>query len=67
MANRAAKQRILLNYTKQTTSQNAYVLYESLAGITKEIRSANCSSKQLYLLSSSMQLAPDVSGPAHPY
>ena len=29
---RALKQRILLSNIKQTTSQNAYILYESLAG-----------------------------------
>ena len=42
---RAAKQRILLSNIKQTTSQNAYILYEHLAGSQRN------SAKQILLVS----------------
>ena len=44
----ADKQIILLSNIKQTTSQNAYILYESMAG-----NQINFSGKQFYLLSNS--------------
>ena len=50
---RAAKQRILLSNVKQTTSQNAYVLYDTLAGNQRNPLRKFC------LLSSCMKLAPD--------
>ena len=48
---RAVKQRILLSKIKQTTSQNACILYETLAGNQINLVS------NFYLLSSSMKLA----------
>ena len=49
----AAKLRILLSNIKQTTNQNAYILYESLAGnqrnpLSKFFWQAILSAKQLY-------------------
>ena len=46
------RQRILLRNIKQTTSQNAYILYGRMAGNQRNPQS------KFYLLSSSMKLAP---------
>ena len=53
-----AQQMFLLSNVKQTTSQNVYILYESLAGNQRNSAEQIFSGKQFSLLSSSMKLAP---------
>ena len=55
------KQIFLLSNIKQTTGQNAYILYESLAGKQRNMLSKLLYGKQFYLLSSSMKLGPELS------
>ena len=54
----AAKQRILLSYIKQTTSQFIHILYDSLAGNQELLLSKFFWWARFSAISSSMKLAP---------